>query len=217
MSMSVASAWELWHFVRREADRRGAHHVRLVPSIEGVEMLFDAGGPVEGARFSSSGLPALSMRLRRLRKKSGWHVETFPAGFGPAIHVVRLHSDARPTHPADWTDLVGGVRERRDGLTVMIGPDAYTVRHALARVPGVTDADAWKSQTGPGLYDADDAAGRELALHAALRGLPVVAVASREDEPWWEAVDGAVPIRILKARRTPYGFAWEAYACPVCR
>lgn len=210
--MSVVSAWEAWHAVRREADRRGAHHVRLIPLESTVEVLFDAGGRAGEVAFSPAGLPALALRLRRLRQKSGWHVESYPAGFGTALHLLRVRSESRPTHPIDWTGLVRSVREGTSGLVVLIRPDAYTARHALTNVPGIMDADAWKTQQGPGLFDADEAEGRELALHAALRGVPVVAVCSRDQGDWWDALDGAVPVRVVKGYRTRNGCAWEAYS-----
>ncbi len=199
--------------VQAEADRRGAHHVRLVPLTDTVEILFDVGGPVEDVSFSPAGLSALALRLKRLKQKSGWHVETYPAGFGTAVHVLRVRAESRPSHPVDWTDLVRAVRESAAGLIVLVGPDAYAARHALAKVPAITDADAWKAQSGTGLFDADDPAGRELAIHAALRGLPAVAVCSGNDGSWWEAAAGAVPVRVWKGYRTREGHAWEAYSC----
>ncbi|MCK9360970.1 hypothetical protein M0Q28_01950 [Patescibacteria group bacterium] len=207
--MALASANGLWHVVRREAELRDAHHVRLVPLSETVELLFDAGGPYRGEEISSASLPALAMRLRRLGARSGWHAETFPAGLGVAIHLLRVRSESRPTHPADWTGFLRSVRNGAEGLTVLIQPDAYAVRHALAKLPGVTDADGWKTQDGPGLFDADDEAGRELALQAALRGLPAVAVSGRDMGAWWEILNGAVPVRVFRGYRTNHGFAWE--------
>lgn len=199
--------------VQAEANQRGAHQVRFIPLFDSVEVLFDVGGPLEEAAFSPAGLSALALRLRRLKQKSGWHVETYPVGFGTAVHVLRVRSESRPSHPIDWTDLVRAVREGAGGLIVLADPDAYAARHALAKVPAITDADAWKVQSGPGLFDADNEDGRELAIQAALRGMPAVAVCSRGAEPWWEAVVGAVPVRVWKGYRTREGHAWEAYSC----
>jgi hypothetical protein len=211
--MNMSSPFAIWHAVRREADRRGAHHVRLIPLDAAVEVLFDTGGEARDFAFSSAGLPALAMRLRRVKQKSGWHVESYPAGFGTALHLLRVRSESRPTHPIDWTGLVRSVREGRSGLVVLIRPDAYTARHALVNVPGIMDADDWKAQDGPGLFDADESEGRELALQAALRGSPAVAVSSRDQGEWWNMLEGAVPVRVLKAYRTRSGYAWEAYPC----
>jgi hypothetical protein len=210
---SITSASQLWWLVRSEADRRGAHHVRLVPLETTVEILFDMGGEMRDVSFSPSGLSALAMRLRRLKRKSGWHVESYPAGFGTALHLLRVRSESRPTHPIDWTDLVRSVREGTNGLIVLIRPDAYTARHALANVPGIVDADGWKAQQGPGLFDADESEGRELALQAALRGTPAVAVSSSDREAWWDPIRGTVPVRVVKGYRTRDGYAWETYPC----
>ncbi|MEK7473823.1 MAG: hypothetical protein AAB668_03835 [Patescibacteria group bacterium] len=209
----ITSASQLWWLVRSEADRRGAHHVRLIPLDTAVEVLFDTGGATRDFAFSPAGLPALAMRLRRVKQKSGWHVESYPTGFGTALHLLRVRSESRPTHPNDWTGLVRSVREGTNGLVVLIRPDAYTARHALVNVPGIMNADDWKAQNGPGLFDADESEGRELALHAALRGAPAVAVSSRDQGDWWNALEGVIPVRVLKAYRTSRGYAWEAYPC----
>lgn len=207
--MPQVSASGLWHVVRREADERGAHHVRLVPLADSVELLFDAGGPYRGEVFASASLPALAMRLRRLGSRSGWHAETYPAGLGLAVHLLRVRSESRPTHPGDWTGFLRSVREGGEGLTILIQPDAYAVRHALAKVPGITDGEAWKGQSGAGLFDGDDELGREMALQSALRGMPAVVVLGRDLGPWWDSLGGAVPVRVFRGYRTKQGFAWE--------
>jgi hypothetical protein len=214
---AVVSAGQLWWMVKTEADRRGAHHVRLVPLASSIEVLFDVGGEMDAPALSSGTLSALAMRLRRVKQKSGWHVETYSAGFGTAIHILRLRSESRPTHPADWTGLIRFLRESDEGLIVLIGPDQYLLRHALSKLPGITSADSWKKQNGAGLFDADEVEGRELAMHAVLRGLPAVAVSSRDNGTWWEALGDEVPVRIFKGHQTRDGYALEAYHCRTCR
>lgn len=207
--MALASASGLWHVVRREAERRGAHHVRLVPLEDTVELLFDAGGPYRGERFSAASLPALAIRMKRVGSRSGWHAETFPAGAGVALHLLRVRNESRPSHPGDWTGFLKSVRQGAEGLTVLIRPDAYTMRHALAKVPVIMHADEWKEQEGAGVFDGDDENGRELALQSALRGMPAVVVVGRDMGLWWEPVEGAVPVRVFRGYRTSQGFAWE--------
>lgn len=202
-----------WWTVRREADRRGAHHVRLVPAGGRVECLFDAGrAQADEPVFSDAVLPVLAMRLQRLGARSGWHFEIHQAGFAPAIHLIRRRSDTKPTHPSDWAQAYRLFRENPEGLLVLIQPDAYLVRHGLLKLKSAAEAGDWRSHDDlvPDVYDADDETGRELALQAALAGRSAVAVGSVGND-WWEPVTGTVAVRVLRAHRTPHGLAWEAF------
>jgi hypothetical protein len=189
-----------WYLVRREAERRQAHQVRLVPTGGQVEFLFDAGRGDDLPETSDAVLSVLAMRLKKMGMRSGWHVDIHQAGFAPAIHLIRRRNESRPTHPSDWTDAYQTFREDPDGLLVFVRPDAYLARHGLARLSGA----------GVEAYDADEDDAREQALHAVLAGRPAVAVAS-DDEPWWDAVTGAVPVRVVRATRTPDGLCWESF------
>jgi len=100
-----------------------------------------------------------------------------------------------------WCAAAGrGFFTSPDGLLIFIRPDAYLARHGLAKL----------NAAGVEAYDADEEEAREQALHAALAGRPAVAVAS-DDEPWWDAVSGAVPVRVVRSIRTPYGSCWESF------
>jgi hypothetical protein len=207
MLMSPGLAWWL---VRREADRFGAHHVRLVPTGGRVEILLDAGHAKDLPPIADMVMPVLAMRLKRLGSRSGWHLDVHQAGFAPAIHLIRRRSDTRLSHPSDWSEAYQMFRDQPEGLLVLIRPDAYLVRHGLTRIPQVDQAEAWRSRDGstPELYDADQEEGRELALHAALAGRAAVAISSKDDG-WWQSLGDCVKVRVLRAQRTPHGLAWD--------
>jgi hypothetical protein len=189
-----------WWMVRREADRRRAHQVRLVPTGGRVEFLFDTGRGHDLPEVSDSVLTVLALRLPKQGARSGWHVDVHPAGFAPAIHLIRRRSENKPTHPSDWNGAYQSFREKPEGLMILIRPDAYLARHGLARLSGA----------GVEAYDADDEESRELALHMALSGAPAVAVTSKDDD-WWSPIESAVQIRVLRATRTSHGLSWDSF------
>jgi hypothetical protein len=189
-----------WWMVRREADRRRAHQIRLVPTGGRVEFLFDTGRGHDLPEMSDGVLAVLALRLPKLGARSGWHVDVHQAGFAPAIHLVRRRNESRPTHPSEWNAAYQEFRAHPDGLMVLVRPDAYLARHGLARLSGA----------GVEAYDADDEDGREQALHAALSGSPAIAVSSHDDD-WWAPVQGAVTVRVLRGTRTPHGLAWDSF------
>ncbi|MEI7512245.1 MAG: hypothetical protein WCK01_02175 [Candidatus Uhrbacteria bacterium] len=189
-----------WWMVRHEADRRQAHQVRLVPTGGRVEFLFDTGRGHDLPEVSDGVLSVLAMRLPKLGARSGWHVDVHPAGFAPAIHLIRRRSESKPTHPSDWNGAYQSFKQKPEGLMILIRPDAYLARHGLARL----------ASAGVEAFDADEEEARELALHTALAGNPTVAVAS-DDDNWWAPVMGAVPIRVLRATRTSHGLSWDSF------
>lgn len=198
--------------ILRDADRVGAHQIRILPTDREADVLFENGGE---RRVPSSVLPALSLRAQRVAPRRGWHVEILPAGIGPSLHFIRRRSESEKRHPADWSVVFKDFRKQPTGLMVIILPDAYVSRHFIAKYSLGSSIDDWRNQevSGPLLYDADQADTRELALHAALSGKTAIACMSMCQDDWWlPAHQAGIPVRVLRGRLTEGGPAWEAFA-----
>lgn len=180
------------HRLFSEADRRGSHQIRLLPSHQFLHAFFDAGSddPVILPLRESS---ALRLRLARMGSKSDWHLETSRSGTEPVLFLVRRKGSG--LHPLEWSVLPAAERK---GLTVMIAPDAFAVRQFSGQMSEA--------------FDGDDEDGQEQALHAVLAGRPTLAVASKDGDWYQPATDAGIPVRIVRGHRSGAGIAWETVA-----
>lgn len=187
----------------READTRGAHHIRLLPSGQDLHAFFDSKHADDGVvTIPAHHVSAVRMRLSRLGSKSGWHAEHSRSGVEPVIRLTRRQGSGM--HPLEWLSDAG----ERSGLTVFVAPDAYTVRHLIGRIRAYEPEGHWTDDATQA-YDADDQDGQELAVHAALSGRSAVAVASKDGD-WYEAARASgVPVRLIRGHKTGNGIAWE--------
>lgn len=187
----------------READNRGAHHIRLLPSEQGLHAFFDSKSAADEAfTIPMYQVSAIRMRLSRLGSKSGWHAESSRSGAEPVIRLVRKSGSGM--HPLDWLPGSG----QRSGLTVFVAPDAYAVRHLIGRIRAYEPEEHWTNEATQA-YDADEQDGQELAMHAALSGRSAVAVASTDGDWYQPARESGIPVRIIRGHKTAHGIAWE--------
>ncbi|MCC7522813.1 hypothetical protein IT407_03375 [Candidatus Uhrbacteria bacterium] len=187
----------------READQRGAHHIRLLPSEKGFHAFFDSKSDSDEAfSIPMNHVSAIRMRLSRLGSKSGWHAEPSRSGVEPVIRLVRRSGSG--SHPLEWLSDA----DDRSGLTVFVAPDAFTVRHLIGRIRAYEPEGHWTDGTTQA-YDADDQDGQELAVHAALSGRSAVAVASKDGDWYQPARESGIPVRIIRGYKTAHGIAWE--------
>lgn len=175
-----------------EADKRGSHQIRLLPSHQSLHAFFDAGSdsPMTLPLRES---PAIRLRLARMGSKSGWHLQTSRSGTEPVLFLVRRKGSG--LHPLEWSQLPTADRK---GLTLVIAPDAFTVHQFSGQM-----AEA---------FDGDDEDGQEQALHAALAGKPALAVASQDGDWYKPASLAGVDVRIVRGHRSGSGIAWETVA-----
>lgn len=176
----------------KEADRRGSHQIRLLPSDDSWHAFFDSGdGDAVSLpmRYASS----MRMRMQRFGSKSGWHVQASRSGSEPVLFLVRRKGSGR--HPLEWSSLLAS---NQDGLTVVISPDAFAARQL-----------AGKMEEGIKAFDADQEDDREMAVHEALAGHPAYAFASQDGDWYVPVLQAGIPLHIVRGHRSPDGIAWE--------
>lgn len=210
--VATQQASRILYNILRDADRVGAHQIRILPTDREADVLFENGGE---RRIASSALPALSIRAQRVAARRGWYVEILPAGIGPSLHFIRRRSDTDRKHPSDWSAVFADFRRDPVGLMVIILPDAFISRHFIAKYSQGSSVDDWRmhESTTPLLYDADQAESRELAIHAALSGKTAIACMGSCVDDWWQPVrEAGISVRVLRGRLTDGGPAWEAFS-----
>lgn len=189
------------------ADARKVFQLRIVSKQGSVAAYADGTGMRIGTLpLPAAALSAMAVRLRRLGKATGWHVETISAGFEPMIHLTRKKGDFR--HPVERSEAVARFLERPSGVLVLMGADAYIARHILAKL-NVPEGRAAIGRGKLACLPADTLSEQEFAVHAALSGRPVIAVTSSSD-PWWLPLSrSGLKVHLVKSATNPDGRAWS--------
>jgi len=190
-----------------EANTRNVFQLRIV-SKNGKLIAYADGTDMHigASALPAAVLPAFAVRLRRLGKATGWHVETISGGFEPMIHLTRIKGNLK--HAVEFSEAVWRFLEHPSGALIFIGTDAYIARHVLAKL----SAPEGKEALGNGriaCLPADTSEEQEFAVHAALSGRPVVAVTSSQED-WWKSLSQAgLNIHLVKSMAHSDGRTWS--------
>jgi len=190
-----------------EADARNVFQLRIVSKngkliayADGTDM--HIGAPSLPAAI----LPAFAVRLRRLGKATGWHIETISGGFEPMIHLTRVKGSLK--HAVEFSEAVQRFFDRPSGALIFIGTDAYIARHVLAKLSAPEGREALGSGRIACL-PADTSEEQEFAVHAALSGRPVIAVTSSQED-WWKPISqSGMNIHLVKSMAHSDGRTWS--------
>lgn len=206
-SLGAGSARPMHSIAERmvaEAERAGLVEFLLIEHGDGARAVSDTFHPLPIFELSSEELAAFVLFFGRKKKQLGWNLAPERAGLCRAYRITRSGSGA---HPLDWAGL-SGERVGGEGLTVLICHDPY-LNGEIGKIPEFTHFSDWNRNIRK--YDTRSKKSRELALHAALAGESVLALAT-DDDAWWNDLPSAgIPVKVLKANVTPQGRTWEVY------
>lgn len=197
-------------FIQR-LDKHGLHHVRVLPAADGLHVFSDEQPNFdELTELTARAWSGVRLRLRRLLASDGWRVREFETSHGRGFEMTRTSPHLERPHAWHWQD--DAWLSDPHGLVVLIRPDAYVTQSVTEQATALNDLENWHTSSSKWNWKsvADDESAEEV-LHAALSGLPVIAILPRAStHEWWQpAAHAGVPLRLIRRHRSPEGSAWE--------
>lgn len=158
---------------------------------------------------------ALAMHLTR-HMPTGWQVCHVPTSQGRIIRYTRENASPADTHPLDWSHVMQD--NRRGGVRVIVHADQTTEKMLCDHFPVAEEETHWRDPSAvrmdrPYVYRVREADEREMALHMALSGRPVLILQEEKNTDWIRVLPPiGIPVSCLTRTVVPEGAAWTSHA-----